>query len=57
VVTDVRPQDERLLLDVDCLLSTEDGPTTGVKFTLEVPSPHQSAISGPPARTGNTASG
>jgi acyl dehydratase len=36
-VSDVRCQDGRMLVDVDCTLGTEDGPTTGVKFTVQLP--------------------
>jgi acyl dehydratase len=36
-VSDVRKQDGRTLVDVDCTLGTEDGPTTGVKFTVQLP--------------------
>jgi acyl dehydratase len=37
VVTDVREDSGRTLVDVDCTLATEDGPTTGVKFTVQLP--------------------
>ena len=34
----VRVSDGRQLVDADATMSTEDGPTTGVKITVEVPS-------------------
>jgi hypothetical protein len=34
----VRESEGRALVDVDCTLSTEDGPTTGVKLTVQLPS-------------------
>jgi acyl dehydratase len=37
VVVEVREEDGRTLVDVDCTLGTEDGPTTGVKFTMQLP--------------------
>ena len=36
-VVAVREDDERRLVDVDVTMGTEDGPTTGVKFTVELP--------------------
>jgi len=36
VVAEVREQGGRTLVDVDCTLGTEDGPTTGVKFTMQL---------------------
>jgi acyl dehydratase len=37
VVAEVREDGGRTLVDVDCTLGTEDGPTTGVKFTMQLP--------------------
>jgi len=37
VVARVREEGGRTLVDVDCTLGTEDGPTTGVKFTVQLP--------------------
>jgi len=36
-VADVREEDDRRLVDVEGALLTEDGPTTGVKWVVEVP--------------------
>jgi acyl dehydratase len=36
-VEQVREQEGRTLVDVDCTLATEDGPTTGVKMTVQLP--------------------
>lgn len=41
-VTDVRAEGRRTFVDVECTLGTEDGPTTGVKFTVELPPTMQS---------------
>jgi len=36
VVGEVREDGGRTLVDVECTLGTEDGPTTGVKFTVQL---------------------
>ena len=38
-VTAVRESDGCRLVDADVTLSTEDGPTTAVKFTIQLPAP------------------
>jgi acyl dehydratase len=37
IVTEVRESEGVCLVDVECTLGTERGPTTGVKFTLQLP--------------------
>jgi acyl dehydratase len=42
-IAGVRESDGRTLIDVDCTLCTEDGPTTGVKLTVQLPPPPATA--------------
>jgi len=44
-VVEVRESDGVKLVDVDCTMSTKDGPTTGVKFTVELAPDNRGQVS------------